>query len=125
MIGARNVYVCPTQHYTVTVDMAEGTTPMMIRCPHHMGGGQLCSQMARSKMYPNVPPNEWPRPSHAWDKPTKSERKRDKAYYAGGALALRTVTDTEPLPPPRPLSPLLVPPANQAPGVMVRRRHDG
>lgn len=59
--GAINVYVCSQHHETVTVDLVDGTTPMVIGCC-----ADNCMENAFSKWYnvdqDRTPTHEWYRP---------------------------------------------------------------
>lgn len=59
-----NMYSCPNGHRVTTVDIDEGTTPFMIRCPE-------CKQDMRSSFY-RVPQNA-PFPTMEWRRATKEE----------------------------------------------------
>jgi hypothetical protein len=75
--GKRNVYVCPVNHKTVTVDTAEGTTAMTIECPLCAENGEHV--MAHSSFY-RVPQNLIP--THEWYKATDEDLANLKSELA-------------------------------------------
>ncbi len=95
-----NMYRCPVGHFTVTVDVAVGVTPMFLGCK--IPG---CKAMAVSSMYPKTPrPPEVPAPKWEWYKPTEKQAKKKEAKYPGtldhvrrGGLLLRERTAAEPV----------------------------
>ena len=92
-----NIYRCGNGHSTVTVDVAEGTTPFMIGC---MVPG--CMADAQSGFYPKFPPPMVaPVPTHEWYAPSKKETKRlrpgEKQHVEMGGLLLRPRTQMEPI----------------------------
>jgi hypothetical protein len=89
-----NVYTCPNGHQTVTLDVAEGTTPQMIQCP-------AC--LAEKK--PNVAANSaWYMvaqdltPTHEWYKPSDIIKvpKNLQEHVAAGGLLLREIATQKP-----------------------------
>jgi hypothetical protein len=72
--GKRNVYVCPKDHKTVTVDSTDGVTSFIIACPVCEENGEQSE--AHSSFY-RVPQNL--RPTHEWYKPTESDLANLKA----------------------------------------------
>lgn len=89
--GAINVYQCATcGHKTVTVNLAEGVTPMFINCRSE----QFCKGVAHSKMY-RVPQDLTP--THEWYRPSRIEAKQLNGldHWAGGGLWLRQKRDKE------------------------------
>lgn len=95
-----NVYICPKQHLTVTVDVAAGVTPFYLGCKA-LG----CQEMAQSSFYPKQPrPAHIPAPAWEWYKPTLKQAKRKESRYPGtiqhvqsGGLLLRERTGAEPV----------------------------
>ena len=65
-----NAYTCGTCTITTTtVDIHEGVTPFLYRCPH-------CGDMAESHFYPSGPiPAHLPPPTVEWYKPDARELK--------------------------------------------------
>lgn len=59
--GKINIYTCPEGHKTVTMNLADGVTPFMIRCRSICG----CEAMANSCMYQC---DQNTRPSYVWEK---------------------------------------------------------
>lgn len=99
--GARNAYVCPAGHYTVTVDLDEGTTPATIHCPEYIKGTGLCSRLATSMWYPR-PTDGWPcPPTHGWYKPSLKRAKRmgELDHVQRGGLLLRRLVPGDDIPP--------------------------
>lgn len=95
-----NAYVCPKGHVTMTVDVAEGVTPMFLGCKE-LG----CNSMASSSMYPKVPrPSHLPAPKWEWYRPTRKQALKKERQYPGtldhvenGGLLLRERTGAEPV----------------------------
>lgn len=58
-----NAYICPKLHHVITVNKADGVTPMFISC-------DKCGERASSRMY-NV--DQSLTPTHEWYKPTPEE----------------------------------------------------
>lgn len=95
-----NAYICPKRHVTVTVDVADGVTPMFLGCKE-LG----CREMATSSMYPKeARPAHVPGPKWEWYKPTLKQAKKKERQYPGtlqhvqsGGLLLRQRTGAEPV----------------------------
>lgn len=64
-----NAYTCSNRHRTITIDLVEGVTPFMIRCPH-----PGCQEMAQSCMYQT---GQKQQPTHEWYKPTEEEMHKE------------------------------------------------
>lgn len=94
MKGQENVYVCAECHGKVrTRDVADGVTPMMIRCLVKEGClGMMHSLFYRSAKFPQDAPKE---PTHEWYKPTTEEikamPKEHRFHYENGGLRLRPI----------------------------------
>jgi|ERR1700677_1245125 len=88
----KNIYVCPVGHKTVTIDLVEGTTPMMLRCrQRHADGKHNCTEMASSKWYRLTPEEELLEPEYEWYKPEtlKGLSVHEKEHVRLGGLLLR------------------------------------
>lgn len=85
-----NVYTCANRHRTVTVDLVEGTTPMIIDCQT-----PGCGRDALSGWY-DVPPELAVEATHEWYRPTFFQRMRLPAgvrdHVRQGGLLLRPRT---------------------------------
>lgn len=106
-----NVYRCKYGCNTVTVDVAEGVTPFMIKCkakarpdrplvPELTGPDGECTGSAQSCFYPKAPrPAHIPSPTHEWYKPTDLAGLSDGEieHVNRGGLLLRERTGTEPV----------------------------
>lgn len=97
--GEKNVYVCERcSHYTVTIDVDEGVTPMFLAC---RADGELeptCGGTGQSLMYP---PEPWPdgvptTPQFEWYRPSQKELVElgwgEIEHVNKGGLLLRKVT---------------------------------
>lgn len=62
LIGKKNIYTCTKEHKIVTIDIADGTTPMFIGCPI-----KGCGAQAQSQFYEDV--NEKLTPAYEWFRP--------------------------------------------------------
>lgn len=60
--GMINIYTCPHGHRTVTLNLADGVTPFMIRCRAPLA---FCEEMANSCFYLC---DQNTRPTHVWEK---------------------------------------------------------
>lgn len=93
-MSGENVYTCSTcGGYTVTVDIHEGVTPMLLAC---RASGRLgdCDGRAVSAGYPTGPrPAHIPEPAWEWYRPTPKAARRmsdDMRHHVEmGGLALR------------------------------------
>lgn len=90
----KNIYTCPAGHDTITVDVDEGVTPMMLRCRQRVADGKHnCTEMARSHFY-NLTPEELKRdPEYEWFKPAslKGLSPQMKEHVKMGGLELRKI----------------------------------
>jgi hypothetical protein len=99
-IPRENAYICPKGHVTMTVDVADGVTPMFLGC-RDLG----CREIAQSRMYPRQPrPENFPAPKWEWYRPTQKQAERKEHKYPGtldhvknGGLLLRERTGAEPV----------------------------
>jgi len=108
-----NVYVCEYGCHNVTVDVAKGVTPFMIKCertadkdrpldPKKSKDG-VCVGTANSCMYPQSLPHgaPYPVPKHEWYRPDLEEfmglSDPEKDHVKQGGLLLRKRTDAKPL----------------------------
>lgn len=97
-----NVYTCEKcGGYTVTVDVAEGVTPFMLRC-RATGEVGKCDGWAYSAMYPTGPrPKRIPAPAWEWYRPDRSEyvgsSEQMREHFDKGGLALRPRTNAVPV----------------------------
>lgn len=98
--GAKNAYHCEVcLQYIVTVNLAEGVTPMFLSCRATDG----CKGRMTSCMYP---PEPWPKkdgfdvaipqePTHVWYRPVSPEyddlNRETKIHVRKGGLLLRPV----------------------------------
>ena len=90
-----NVYVCPENHASITVDVDEGVTPFITKC---LRPG--CEQATQSRCYPTERPipDFIPEPSHEWFKPKLEDcADYDRDHVSRGGLILRPRTDKLPL----------------------------
>lgn len=95
-----NAYVCPRNHVTMTVDVADGVTPFMMGCRE-----PGCTLMAQSRFYPKSPrPAHIPPPRWEWYKPTRKQALKKERRIPGtlqhvenGGLLLRQRTGAEPI----------------------------
>lgn len=89
--GKINTYTCPKGHVTVTIDLADGTTPMMLRCKQKDNDGKHnCTEFASSGWY-NVAQNL--KPEYEWYKPEnlKGLNPDEKEHVQKGGLLLRKI----------------------------------
>ena len=108
-----NIYMCEHGCHNVTVDIARGVTPFMMKCkregdkkrpldPRKSKNG-VCIGTAQSCMYPKelVPGSHYPIPKHEWYRPTLEEfNKLDdsvKEHVEKGGLLLRKRTEATPV----------------------------
>jgi hypothetical protein len=93
--GEKNAYWCSDcEQYLITVDVAQGVTPFIVRCRN-------CGGDARSQLYPEEP---WPatdpagrtipnQPTHEWYMPTLEAARRmgegTLDHVTKGGLVLR------------------------------------
>jgi len=89
----RNLYTCASNlHLIVTVDRDEGTTPMMILCPH-------CGDWARSSFYQIPLFAAGIEPEYEWRKPTEHELRECShdmlEYYRLGGLKKLPLTSAK------------------------------
>lgn len=96
-VGRLNVYSCPADHHTVTVDRDAGVTPSGMLCPHIDRRGfpvveVVCDLTTRSAFY-RVP--DGLTPTHEWYRPDNAERRTLNPYKADhvnrGGLLLRPI----------------------------------
>jgi hypothetical protein len=59
MKGGINVYRCHADHWTVTIDAVDGTTPFMIRCRREGCGLMAESGFYRPGFQSLIPTHEW------------------------------------------------------------------
>lgn len=89
--GKINIYTCPAGHTTVTIDIDEGVTPMMIRCTKKAEDGKHnCTEFARSAWYHC---NQALTPEYVWYKPAflNGLNKDEKEHVTKGGLLLRKI----------------------------------
>lgn len=85
-----NIYTCPNGHQTVTIDIDEGTTPMMLRCRQMLNQKHACTEMASSAWY-NC--DQSLTPEYEWYKPDiKKVAKWEKEHVRMGGLLIRKLT---------------------------------
>lgn len=90
-VGKKNIYTCPMEHQTITIDKDEGVTPFMIGCKH-----PGCSLPAQSAFYRVDPITSGPA-THEWYKPDIVEIKtlegKDQilGHIRQGGLLLREI----------------------------------
>lgn len=99
-VGKLNVYICPLEHPTVTIDRDPGVTPSGVPCPHTEARGfpvvlVQCELRANSCWY-RVPPDLTP--THEWYRPDDDERRILSSYAAehvnSGGLLIRPIVPT-------------------------------
>ena len=91
-----NVYTCPNGHKTVTIDIDEGVTPMMLRCRQKADDGKHnCAEMASSAWYNCDQSLE---PEYEWYKPAslKGLSPAMKEHVKMGGLEIRKHNPTKP-----------------------------
>lgn len=84
-----NTYTCPKGHVTVTIDIVEGVTPMMLRCKQKdQDGKHNCTEMAKSAWY-NC--DQKLTPEYEWYKPDslKGLNSSEREHVKLGGLLLR------------------------------------
>lgn len=86
-----NTYTCAAGHQTVTVDLVEGVTPMMLTCKQrHSDGKHDCTEMAMSAWYrcdqSLTPEYEWYKPENL-----KKLRPSEREHVKQGGLMLRKI----------------------------------
>jgi hypothetical protein len=89
MKNMTNIYQCPYGHQTITVDLVEGTTPMMLRCKQKADDGiHNCTQMAMSLWYKV---DQTLKPEYEWYKPDslKGLNSEEREHVKLGGLLLR------------------------------------
>lgn len=96
--GARNAYCCEKCHgQIVTVNLADGTTPFMIKC--RANWPSECDGMAQSQFYniDQTTPATW-----GWHRPDAEETQRLESLHPGmaqhvqsGGLVLRKLDNAE------------------------------
>jgi hypothetical protein len=94
MKGKINTYTCPAGHVTVTRDLDEGVTPMMLRCRQkHNDAKHNCTEMAKSAWY-NC--DQSLNPEYEWYKPVtlKGFNRDEKEHIEQGGLMLRKIKTT-------------------------------
>ena len=108
-----NIYICEHGCHNVTVDVAKGVTPFMMRCvreadvhrpldPKKSKDG-VCIGMSRSSMYPEDLDRgtPYPLPKHEWYRPAIGEFNSlsdpEKDHVKQGGLLIRKRTDAKPL----------------------------
>lgn len=84
-----NTYKCQNGHETVTVDLVEGTTPMMIRCKQKDEDGKHnCTLFAKSGFYmvdqTLTPEYEWYKPDNL-----KKLNPEERQHVKLGGLLIR------------------------------------
>lgn len=88
--GQINVYVCPAGHKTITENLDDGTTPMIIGCEHPRPYSSTlpCGEMAKSSFY-RV--DQTLKAGFEWYKPTdlKAIARRLREHVRMGGLLLR------------------------------------
>lgn len=88
-MGRINTYTCDKGHVTVTEDLVEGTTPMMLRCRQKDDDGKHnCNEMARSAWYMC---DQGLTPEYEWYKPESENglNKEERDHVRMGGLLLR------------------------------------
>lgn len=82
-----NAYECPDGHLTVTIDLEDGTTPMMMNCRN-----PSCGKVSRSKWY-KVDQNL--KPTFEWFKPTdmKKLNPAERDHVQRGGLLIRKIVN--------------------------------
>lgn len=86
-----NAYICRDGHRTVTVDLVEGVTPMMIRCKQrHEDGKHDCTERAMSVWYRC---DQSLTPEYEWYKPTNLKKLSpdEREHVKQGGLMLRKI----------------------------------
>jgi hypothetical protein len=98
-IEKRNCYICDKcSHVTITVDVAEGTTPMTMNCTR-----PGCTGNSYSFWYRLPPPLAIPMmgkfpATHEWYKPDPfTVKEYEKMHVNNGGLLLRPRTDAKPI----------------------------
>lgn len=83
--GKINVYECPDGHQTVTIDLEDGTTPMMMNCRTPNCGKTSCSKWYRVDQ--NL------KPEFEWFKPTdmKKLNPAERDHVQRGGLLIRKI----------------------------------
>lgn len=86
-----NVYTCPNGHQTVTIDLVEGTTPMILRCRQRADDGKHnCTDFAESAWYRC---DQSLTPEYEWYKPDslKGLSSEERDHVKLGGLLLRKI----------------------------------
>lgn len=89
-----NTYTCPHGHVTVTKDVDEGVTPMMLRCRQKSDDGKHnCTEFARSAFY-NC--DQSLTPEYEWYKPKSYKGYKDsmREHIKKGGLDIRKIKQT-------------------------------
>ena len=90
-VGCKNAYECPSGHSTITVDLDEGVTPMVIKCQH-----PDCVQYGSSRWYSC---NQSLQPTHGFYRPARAEiddlDPHSRHPVDQGGLLLRALTVAE------------------------------
>lgn len=88
--GKKNIYECPKGHQTVTVDVDDGVTPMMLRCRQKADEKHNCTEMARSSFY-SV--DQLLTAEYEWYKPAslKGLNSAEREHVKRGGLLLRKI----------------------------------
>jgi hypothetical protein len=86
-----NTYKCSKGHITVTIDIDEGVTPMMLRCRQRDDDGKHnCTEFATSNFYTSdqslIPEYEWFKPASL-----KGYSKEMKEHLKMGGLEIRKI----------------------------------
>jgi hypothetical protein len=92
--GKKNAYICPFDHITITIEVDDGTTPMLLRCRQKSDDGKhACTEMARSSWYNLTPSQEAMDPEYEWYKPNSGHvlNKQEKDHVRKGGLLLRKI----------------------------------
>lgn len=93
-----NTYTCPYGHVTITIDIDEGVTPMMLRCKQKANDGKHnCTEFAKSSWY-NC--DQSLTPEYEWFKPKtlKGYNSQMKEHLSKGGLDIRKISKLTPKP---------------------------
>jgi len=92
--GKKNIYTCPKGHKTVTTDVDDGVTPMMLRCRQRDDDGKHnCTEMASSQFCRLTPAEQTLPAEYEWFRPAsfKGYSREMKEHLEQGGLELRKI----------------------------------